>query len=431
MNKSLFVFFLVILLVGSFLAGSWYNKQKALRFNPSLGKLVAVSSDERSDTESVSLPSGTVKISNEKQQVIGVRTGMVEKSAVTRTLRLLGRVAPDEARIFKIKAAVDGIIKEVYPSTTGSMVKKGQHLASYYSPDIYAAEQGYLIALSSDRYRSNLQVQVNESRLYFLGMSDSQIEELKETGQISENIVLQAPATGFVLAREVSPELRFQKGDELYRIAELDRVWIFADIYESEARYLQPRVIAKVLHPQLGKEFHARVSDVLPLFDTTTRTLKVRLEADNPGFFLKPDMFVDVELPISLPPAIAVPADAVLDSGLKKTVFVDLGNGLFEPREVETGWRFDNRVEIKKGLSLGERIVMSGTFLIDSESRMELAATGMYGKLSKDPVCGLDVSINKAEKAGLKIIYKGRAYYFSSDECKARFDKNPDQFVKD
>jgi len=157
----------------------------------------------------------------------------------------------------------------------------------------------------------------------------------------------------------------------------------------------------------------------------------VRLEADNPGFFLKPDMFVDVELPISLPPAIAVPADAVLDSGLKKTVFVDLGNGLFEPREVETGWRFDNRVEIKKGLSLGERIVMSGTFLIDSESRMELAATGMYGKLSKDPVCGLDVSINKAEKAGLKIIYKGRAYYFSSDECKARFDKNPDQFVKD
>ena len=166
MNKSLYIFFLVILLVGSFLAGSWYNNRKALRVNPLRAKLVAVSSDERVDTDSSSIPSGTVEISYEKQQMIGVRTGLVEKSAVTRTLRLLGRVAPDETRLFKIKTAVDGIIQEVYPSTTGSMVKKGHPLASYYSPDIYAAEQGYLIALSSDRYRSNLQVQVNERRLY-------------------------------------------------------------------------------------------------------------------------------------------------------------------------------------------------------------------------------------------------------------------------
>jgi YHS domain-containing protein len=141
-------------------------------------------------------------------------------------------------------------------------------------------------------------------------------------------------------------------------------------------------------------------------------------------------MFVDVELPISLPPAIAVPADAVLDSGLKKTVFVDRGNGVFEPREVETGWRIGNRVEIVRGLKPGEQIVISANFLIDSESRLELAASGMYGTLSKDPVCGAEVSISKAEKAGRKSAYKGKTFYFSSDECKAEFDKNPGHYVK-
>ncbi len=121
---------------------------------------------------------------------------------------------------------------------------------------------------------------------------------------------------------------------------------------------------------------------------------------------------------------------AVLDSIPKKTVFVDLGNGSFEPREVETGWRLGNQVEITKGLKPDERIAMSGTFLIDSESRMELAAAGMIGTLSKDPVCSMDVSVNKAEKAGRKTSYQGKTYYFSSDECKEKFDKNPQQYTK-
>jgi YHS domain-containing protein len=154
------------------------------------------------------------------------------------------------------------------------------------------------------------------------------------------------------------------------------------------------------------------------------------LEADNPDYALRPNMFVDIELPISLPPAIAVPADAVLDSGLKKTVFVDQGKGAFEAREVETGWRIGNRVEIIKGLKPGEQIVISGNFLIDSETRLELAAAGMAGTMSKDLVCGGDVSIRKAEKEGRKSTYQGRTYYFSSDECKKQFDKNPDRYGK-
>jgi len=377
MTKSLYTALLIILLVCSFFAGSWYKSRNASHVTSAV-----VNSAERSDTnpedeiDDSSLPSGTVMISHDKQQMIGVRTRVAEKSVITTKLRFLGRVAADETRIFKVKAAVDGIIREVYPGTSGSMVKKGQPLASYYSPDIYAAEQGYLIAVSSDRYGSNLQVQVNESRLLYLGMSSSQIEELKKKGQILENIVLLSPATGFVLGRNVSPELRFQKGEELYKITALDRVWIFADIYESEARHFRPHTFVKVSHPQIGKELRAQVSNILPLFDAATRTLRVRLETDNPGFILRPDMFVDIELPVKMPPAIVVPSEAIIFSGLKKTVFVALGNGHFEPREVQTGWRLGNNIEITKGLEPGERIVISGNFLLDSESKLRGSGLG-------------------------------------------------------
>jgi len=253
---------------------------------------------------------------------------------------------------------------------------------------------------------------------------------MERTRQFTENINIAAPVTGFVLARNVSPGERFDKGKELYRIADLSRVWILVDIFENEAPDLLPGTKIRVSLPHKKKMFQATVSRVLPLFDGTSRTLKVRLEADNPGYFLRPDMFVDVELPITLPSAIMVPSDAVLDSGVKKKVFVDRGNGFFEPREVETGWRIGNQVEVTRGLKPGDRIVISGNFLIDSESRLELAAAGMYGTMSKDPVCGADVSINKAEKTGRKSTYQGKTYYFSSDECKERFERNPERFAE-
>jgi len=177
--------------------------------------------------------------------------------------------------------------------------------------------------------------------------------------------------------------------------------------------------------------FRGTVSEVPPIFDSSSRTLKVRIEAENPGEILRPDMFVDVEVPIQLPEAITVPADAILDSGLRKTVFVDKGNGYFEPREVEIGLRVGNRVEIVRGLEAGERIVTSGTFLIDSESKLQLAAQGMYTTLSKDPVCGAEVSHVKAEKAGRKIPYRGKTYYFDSDECKQKFEKEPERWIKE
>ena len=180
-----------------------------------------------------------------------------------------------------------------------------------------------------------------------------------------------SPVDGFITQRNVVVNQRLEPGTELYRLADLTRVWIAADLSQNEAPYLRAGARARVsLAGSPNAVAAARVSDVLPQFDGATRTLKVRLEADNPRFALRPDMLVDVEVPAELPAAITVPADAVVDGGLRKTVFVDLGDGFFAPRAVQIGWRFDDLVEIVAGIEPGERVVTAGTFLVDSESRL-------------------------------------------------------------
>lgn len=461
-----FVLILIVLVAGAFLVGSWYGQQGAIKSPTSRTSeiFLQVDSTHTSDTLGIAMASsisaepentgtldpgrssgskpGTVNISPEKQQIIGVRVSQVEKTSATNTLRTLGRVAPDETRVHRLNAGIQGFIREVSEVTTGDYVKKDQLLATFSSPDAITAIQNYIFALNAmDRLKQGgedraAQVQATSSnfqlrleKLQDLGMSAMQMEEIGKTREVPKRIKILAPADGFVLARNISPNLKFDRGAEWYQISDLGRVWILADVFERESKYIKPGMSARISLSHQEKVFTARVTNVLPQFDTATNTLKVRLETDNPGFVLRPGMFMDIEFLISNPSAITVPADAILDSGLKRTVFVALGDGHFEPREVETGWRFGNRVEIIRGLKAGERIVMSGTFLIDSESRLELAAAGMVGTLSRDPVSGIDVSINKAIKTGRKSSYKGETYYFASDECKAKFDKDPKQFV--
>ena len=239
-----------------------------------------------------------------------------------------------------------------------------------------------------------------------------------------------SPTTGIVIAWNIFPALKFNEGTEFFRIADLSRVWVLLDVFENETKYLKPGMKSRVMLAGQALSFEAVVSNVLPLFDPVSRTMKVRLEAKNPGYVLRPDMFVDVELPLRLAESIAVPADAVLDSGLKKTVFVERSGGYFEPREVQTGWKLGNQVEIVRGLEPGERIVISGTFLVDSESRMETAVAGMQESLARDPVCGVPVSIKKAEEAGAEHFHLDMTYYFSSDECKAKFDADPKKYAE-
>ena len=447
MRKPAYFILFILLMAGSFLAGSLLTKRsddKNIGYNSST--LPDKSSNPGKTEDSVSSgPPGTVRISPQRQQLIGVRVAFVERKGGIHTFRVLGRIAVDETRIYRINATVDGWITKTLPNSSGTFVQKNQTLASFYSPEFLAAGQALLFALSSmDRVRTtgretpaqkdqltqfNINLQQYRDSLRNLGMGDLQIEEMIRTRKYLQDVNITSPADGFILVRNVSDGQRFDKGTELYRIADLSRVWVLTDTYENEVQYLPPGKKVKVSLPHIKKTFIATVSNTLPQFDTATRTLKVRLEVENPEYLLKPDMFVDVELSIQLPPAITVPVDAVLDSGFKKTVFLDRGNGVFEPREVETGWRVGGRVEIVRGLEQGERIVTSGTFLIDSESKLELVAQGMYTSLSKDPVCGLDVAIRKAEKAGLKATHGGKAYYFHSDECKQKFEKEPERYI--
>ncbi|MCX5852468.1 MAG: efflux RND transporter periplasmic adaptor subunit [Deltaproteobacteria bacterium] len=402
---------------------------------------------------SSAMPPGTVRVSPEKQQVIGVKTAVVEKAAVHRVMRTVGRVATDETRVYRLNAAVDGWIRETYGNSTGSLVNKDERLASYYAPELLSAEQAYIYALSSlDRFQASskeIPAQINQTSINFqqyvdslsnLGMSDLQIEEIARTKQYTKNIYITAPATGFIIARNVSVGQRFEKGAELYRIADLSRVWVLADFFRNETEYVKPGMKVRVIVPHQKKELQAIVSNVLPQFDATSRTLKVRLEMENHGYLLKPDMFVDVEFPVQLPAAITVPVDAVICSGLRNTVFVDRGNGFFEPRQVETGWRLDSQMEITRGLMEGERIVVSGTFLIDSESRMKAAAAGMYAaadapqttQRAMDPVCGMEVDIASATAAGRMLEYRGKTYYFCKmNECKVSFQKGPEQYLSE
>lgn len=327
---------------------------------------------------------GAVTISTEKQQIAGIRTAAVQESPMTGTIRALGRVAPDETRIFRVNAATDGWIRRALPVTTGSVVKKDELLATFYAPEFFTAMKAYLYGLrSKERFQrsghetkeqldlTDANIENYRNGLRNLGMTERQLDEIMKGHQGGEYVEIRAPEAGFVLVRNVTDGERFQKGAELYRIADLSRVWVLADVFGNESRYFRPGIRVKVTQPGQDMVFRARVADVAPQFDPGTRALKVRLEVENTGHTLRPDMFVDVEAAVSSPSSLTVPAEAILDSGLSKTVFIDRGNGLFEPRAVETGARLGGRVAITKGLAIGERIVVSGNFLVDSESRMK------------------------------------------------------------
>ena len=334
------------------------------------------------------LEGGMVQISPEKQQLIGVRLGTVETSSGPGSFRTLGRVIPDEARVYPLTAKVEGWVRQIFPDSTGSLVRKGQPLIAVYSKDFQTAQQAFLFALKQlDRFRSgdepdamerlNLALRDARANLETLGMSAGQIENIAKTKAILPVVNLVAPADGFILMRAVYADQRFEKGADLYKIVDLRRVWIMADAFDGDTDRLATGLPARVSLPQQDNPqsgavtMEARLSNVLPQFDPASRTMKIRLEADNPRFALRPDMFVDLEFQTRSIGGLSVPGEAVIDQGMTKTVFVDRGNGFFEPRSVQTGLRSAGRVQIVSGLKAGERIVVSGNFLIDSESRMQ------------------------------------------------------------
>jgi Cu(I)/Ag(I) efflux system membrane fusion protein len=408
---------------------------------PSCGmRLEAVFEDRHPDA-----PNATglgLHLTGSQQQIGGVRLALVVRQAAHRTIRTTGRLVPDENRLHRINAATEMWIRKLYHPTTGTRVSKDEPLCGFYTTNFLTAAQSYLYILeATDRLNAagqngsaqtasnELQLRQAVELLQNLGVSDAQIREMEKTRKASALVDVRSPVAGYILSRKITLGQWLGPGTEMYEIADLSGLWIYADLFEDEARYVHPGMVVSVRAPNLQLSFTAKVSDAPPTFDEATRIMKVRLDAENPGLRLWPGMFVEVEFPLNLPAAMVIPVDAVIDSGMKKTVFVAKGNGYFEPRIVETGWRSGDQVEIVKGLTTGEQIVVSGNFLLDSESRMRMTAgqadqgTPGPGEIVVDPVCGMEVSPAKA--AG-RSEYKGKTYYFCSDHCKRKFDQNPE-----
>jgi len=335
------------------------------------------------------MPPGTVMISPTKQQLIGVRTDTVKRESVNRTIRAVAQVQIDETKIARIHVKIPGWVDQIYVDFVGKLVRKGQPLFSFYSPDLVSTQQEYLIALRAQNdlgtspfpevsKGSETLLQATRERLRLWDISDDQLKKLDETGQASRDITMYSPVDGFVTKREVYEKMYLQPETELYELVDLSTVWVNAEIYEFEVPYVkvgQPATMSLSYFP--GRTYTGKVAYIYPTVDPTTRTVKVRLEFSNPDFDLKPDMFAEAQLNISYGTQVFVPQEALLDAGTEQIVFVALGDGYFEPRKVQLGARLDGRIIILFGLKPGERIVTSGNFLIDSESRLKSAMGGM------------------------------------------------------
>ena len=332
---------------------------------------------------------GTVQISPERQQLIGVRFGTVEKRPLQKVIRTVGRIDYDEKRIGIVSPKIGGWIEELYVDFTGKFVRKGEPLLTIYSPELVSTQEEYLLALKAQQDWSkspfsevteggSLLAESARRRLKLWDISDAQIKALEESREPKKTLTLYSPFTGYVLEKMVYKGQFVGAGMALFKIADLSVVWLIADIYEYELpaiRLGQQAAIQMTYYPE--ETFTGKAIYIYPYLDPQTRTAKVRYEFANPHGKLKPEMFTNVEITVRLGDKLAIPEGAVIDTGVRKVVIVDRGSGYFEPREVRLGVTAGDLLEVLDGLKAGERVVTSANFLIDSESKLKEAVGGM------------------------------------------------------
>ena len=330
-----------------------------------------------------------VKISIEKVQKLGVRTETAAPRELTRIVRAVSTVQADERRLHTVAPRFEGWIERLYVNTTGQAVRKGDALMDVYSPELITAQQEYLIALQgvqavaggSDDARAGMQRMVESSlqRLRNWNISESELLQLQKEGKARQYVTMRSPVSGVVVEKPSIQGKRFMSGEVLYQIADLSSVWVIADVFEQDLGSLrlgQPAAVMVDAYP--GKVFNGKITFVYPTVTPETRTAKVRVELANVQALLKPAMYAKVEFASGRGQAkvLAVPESAVLDSGTRQVVLVELGAGRFEPRAVKLGMRGDGYVEVLEGVKEGEAVVVSANFLIDAESNLKAALGG-------------------------------------------------------
>ncbi|MCW5965190.1 MAG: efflux RND transporter periplasmic adaptor subunit [Bryobacterales bacterium] len=344
------------------------------------------------ETEPASMAPGTVQISPDKQQLIGVRFAKATYAESHESVRVAGNVVLDERRVSRVSPKVSGWIEKVYVDFTGDLVKQGQPLLTIYSPELLAGQREYLLAIqaaetlaassvagTAERQRSMLEAA--RRRLELLDLSPEAIATLERTREPQKHITVYAPATGYVMERNAFPSQRVSPETTLYNLADLGRVWVMAEIFEHQAQSIRPGQTVSLRFPyDESRAIAGRVAYIQPGLDPATRTLQARIEAPNPGMRLKPGMYLDVLFTEHHARMLTVPATAVLDTGRRQTVFVHRGNGYMEPREIRIGRRVEDRVEVLEGITSDDEIVVAGNFLIDSESQIQTGPRGLDGE---------------------------------------------------
>lgn len=323
----------------------------------------------------------TIKVSLDRVQRSGVRTEPAEARVLVRALRAVGTVTIDERRLTIVTMRSDGYVEDLFVNTTGQVVHAGEPLFRVYSPDIQLALSDLLVARGWAQ-RAPVEPGTGRSlegamqRLRNLGVPESRIREVRDTGANPRTIDWLAPAGGTVIAKRIINGQRVVAGDELYRIADLSNVWVIADVAEGDLADIKPGVRATVtFRAYRSQPVEGVVTFIYPEVRPETRTARVRIEVSNPDERLKPDMYADVVFHVEgdRAPVTTVPTSAIIDNGTRQIVLVAKGEGRFEPRPVKLGRRGDGHVEIVEGLRRGEEIVTTATFLIDAESNLQTA----------------------------------------------------------
>jgi membrane fusion protein, copper/silver efflux system len=331
---------------------------------------------------------GHITLSPTQRVMANVATTEAAEETLDKEINAAGIVQYDQSRQAKVTAWVAGRIDRLLPGSTGSTVTRGMAVAEIYSPDLYTAQQEYLLALRSREQlkgssfqsiveNGDLLVSSARQRLRLLGVSEGQIAQLGKTGKASVNLAVFTPFSGVVIEKMVQQGQYVNAGDALFSIVDLSKVWVEAEVYENDFTSVHKgQPVDIISRAYASKTFNGKISLVYPFLDPKTRTVRVRVELRNPDQLLKPEMFVSATIRVPLKPEIVVPVTALVDTGTSHVLWVESSPGMFEPRKVEAGQRTKDKVQVLSGLRRGEKVVVSGAYLIDSESRLRGTPAG-------------------------------------------------------
>lgn len=375
---------------------------------------IAPTNSDMADTNpgqaSSEMPLSPVQLTPQRMQSIGVKLGTAQIKTVNTELRTTGNVEVDERRLATVQARFPGWIRKVFVDATYDYVRKGQPLFTIYSPDLVTTEQEYLLAKKNQQRLQNSSVSgvslgadslvsAARERLQQWEIPESEIAKLESTGKVITDLTINSSVSGYITERNALPNMYVQPESKLYTVADLSTVWVYAQVFQTDVgRIKRGDAVTVTVDSYPGRTFRGRVDFILPQVDMNTRTVRVRLVFSNPGLLLKPGMFVGVVLKAPVGKGVTIPASSIFHSGTRNLVFVNKGEGNFEPREVELGSRVGDDVMVLQGLKAGESLVTSANFLIDSEAQLQ-AAVGAF--VPPPPGAGTAAAINQPEGAPL------------------------------